>query len=368
VDLTRIGGTTASTSASPSSLRPYASTLVGAGVNQEVFDFGRIAAQSAAADALVDVARHSADTERLDTDFAVEEAYFAVYAAKAIVVASDDAYARAVVHHGLAKAGVDAGLRSPIEETRAEADLARFDVGRVRAAAGVTIAETLLAAAVGVPEPALDVSAAAPGTSEMPSLAAAIRAAAERDPQILEVQARLRAQEGATKAIGAQLRPDVSLTSTLSIRAGGAPGSGTGDVPVGSGFLPDVPNWDVGVILSWPVWSGPVVARQRASKVREQVERENLSLVRFQRATAIQEAYVRVSVARTALPALQRSVDAAHANYAQAEARFNAGLGNSVELADAEALRTQAEIDLAIGQFELARSRVAFGRAIAEEL
>jgi outer membrane protein TolC len=75
-----------------------------------------------------------------------------------------------------------------------------------------------------------------------------------------------------------------------------------------------------------------------------------------------------VEVAREALPSLERELDAARANGAQADARFKAGLGTSVELADAEALRTDAEIRLALGTFELARARAAFGRAIAEGL
>jgi outer membrane protein len=72
-------------------------------------------------------------------------------------------------------------------------------------------------------------------------------------------------------------------------------------------------------------------------------------------------------VAKSALPGLERAAEAARANYAQFEARFQSGLADAVELADAEALRTQAEINLIIVRFELARARVAFGRAIAEE-
>jgi outer membrane protein len=89
--------------------------------------------------------------------------------------------------------------------------------------------------------------------------------------------------------------------------------------------------------------------------------------VRFARSTAVQQAYLAVGVAKSALPALERAVEAARANYAQVDARFQSGLADAVALADAEALRTQAEIDLIIGRFELARARVAFGRSIAEE-
>jgi outer membrane protein len=65
---------------------------------------------------------------------------------------------------------------------------------------------------------------------------------------------------------------------------------------------------------------------------------------------------------------LRNQVTAARANYDQADARFRAGIGNAVELADAESVRTEAEIQLALGQFELARARASFGRAIAEGL
>jgi outer membrane protein TolC len=81
---------------------------------------------------------------------------------------------------------------------------------------------------------------------------------------------------------------------------------------------------------------------------------------------AVRQAYVRVEAARSALVALQNGVVAARANYDQADARFRAGIGTAVELADAEAVRTDADIQLAIGRFEVARTRAALGRLIAE--
>jgi outer membrane protein TolC len=362
VDIGRIGATRV---AVPGSAQPYASTLVGAGVNQEVFDFGRIAARAAAADALVDVARRRAAVDRLDVDFSVEEAYFAVFAAKSVLRAAEGAEGPARAHRDQAKAGVDGGLRSPVVLTRAEADLAHFTVNTERARAGVAIARSVLAATVGVPEPELDVSASAPETREMPSLSDAVRDAAGRDPYILEAEARVRAEEKNTRAVGAELRPDLALTSTISLRGGGAP-STTAGVNQGVG-LPDVPNWDVGLVLRWPIFNGPVAARERASRAREQVRREELGVVRFARSTAVQQSYLAVGVARSALPGLERAVEAARANYEQVDARFQAGLADAVALADAEAVRTQAEIDLIIGRFDLARARVAFGRSIAEE-
>jgi outer membrane protein len=159
MDIPRIGATRATGTGTWS---PDPSTLVGLGVRQELFDFGRIAAQTAAADAATDVERQRARSTDLDVSFNVEESYFSVFAAKEILKASQDAYDRSLVHRDLAKAGVGSGMRSPIELTRAEAELANFDIGRIRARGGLDTAQTVFAATVGVPEPVLDVSAAPP--------------------------------------------------------------------------------------------------------------------------------------------------------------------------------------------------------------
>lgn len=367
MDIPRIGGTRA-VSPSSATWAPSASTFAGIGVTQEIFDFGRIAAQTAAADLQVDVVRHSADALRLDVDFNVAEAYFAVYAAKSVLIASEGGYARSKIHRDLAKAGVDAGLRPPIELTRAESELSHFDVGRIRARGGVDIAQSTLAAAIGSPESALDVLGEAPAAADLPALEGALTSVITRDPAIQEQIAALKAQEQHTKAIGAELRPDLSATATFSGRAGGAAPSGNGDSPPGNGFLPGVPNWDVGLIISWPIFEGTVHARQEASRAEEQVEREEVALVKQTVRANVQQAYVAAKVARDELPALKQAVEAAVANYSQAEARFKAGIGNAVEIADAEALRAEAEIQMGLGIFEVARSRAALGRALAEGL
>jgi outer membrane protein len=367
VVIPRIGGTS---SVSPSTVnwRPYASSFVGVSASQELWDFGRISAQAAVADANVVVAKHAADAQRLDVELGVEEAYFGVFAAKAVQKAGDDAYERSKTHRDLARAGVQSGLRSPIELTRAEATLAQFEIVRIQAKGGVAIAQSVLAASIGAPEMVVDVSGSAPAPKELPPLTESIRAAASKDPALLEAVARLAAQERTTTAIGAALRPNLFLTGTISGRAGGATPTGGAPVPSGDGFLPDVPNYDLGIALSWTVFDGVTVAARHASAVAETVRREEISLYREREAAAVTQGYVGVSVARDAIPALENAVRGALANYAQADARFRAGLGNAVELADAEDLRTRAEVQLAQGVFQLARARAIFGRAIAEGL
>ena len=363
VALPRIGATRATDTGSWS---PSPSTLAAVSVDQELFDFGRIAAQSAAADSVVKTVSQQAELERLAIALMVKEAYFAVQGAKAVLRAAQDGYERTRLHRDWAEAGVKSGLFAPIERTRAEADLARFDVNRMRAEGGVASGQAVLAAAVGSPERMLDIEDADIAVPPLPPVDQAFADAAAHDPAVLAARARLESERAVTRAIGAETRPDLLLVGGFSTRAGGATPS-SGPEPRFNGWLPDVPNWDVGVLLHWPIYDGVVSARQRASSARERALQSELDSVLQQEVAAVESAYVEAQVARAALDALQRSVEAARANYAQAEARFKAGLGTALELADAEYLRTDAEIQLAGGRFALARARAVIAKLLAEE-
>jgi outer membrane protein len=335
-------------------------------LSQEVFDFGRIAAQTAALEAGVEIEKQRATGADLDVSYSVASSYFAVQGARSVLTAAEGAYARAVAHRDLARAGVASGMRPPIELARAEADVMRFDVGRIRARGGLAAAQAQLAAAVGAPDAALDAADdPAAVAASAPSLEAALRDAAARDPVILEAIARLKAQEARTRAIRAEMRPNLWLTGAFTGRGGGAEPS-NGEPSIGNGWAPTVPNWHVGLILSWRILDMTTIARADASRAREQVQRAELDGARQQQVAAVQRAVLVEAAARDAVPALERARDAARASYAQVEARYKAGLATSVELADAEALRTEAEIQEAVGRFEAARARSALGRAIGE--
>jgi outer membrane protein TolC len=364
IDLVRIGGT--KVLASPDWV-PAASTLLAVGLRQEVFDFGRIAAQESAADALVDVEKHRADLDRLDLDLAVTNAFYSVTAARSILQSAEQAVTRAKVNRDTAQAGVTNGLRRPLDLTRAEADFARYDVGRIRAEAGLEGAQSLLAAAVGVSDLRLDASGNPPELAGLPPLDAVLSRGRQYDPGIESATAALAAQQATTRAILASLRPDLQLSASVSSRAGGASPS-SGAPTFGLGLLPVVPNYDAGLVLSWPLYDGVIDRQRAASQQVEEVRKEELGIARLRLDVGVQQAWLQAHLADEAIPALQRSAEAARANQDQAQARFGAGLATTIELAEAEDLRVQAEIQLAVGRFEQARARAQLNRAIAEGL
>ena len=193
-----------------------------------------------------------------------------------------------------------------------------------------------------------------------------MKASLERDPLLLEARAGVRLAEARARALGAALRPDLSLSATFSGRAGTAVPNG-GPLAPDHGALPTIANWDVGLVVRWPIYDPVVVARRDAAATRADVARADLAVLAREEWSAVQRAYVAVNLARAALVGLQRAVEAAHANYAQAEARFKAGLGTALELADAEAVRTDVEIQLAVGRYDALRARAVLARLLAEE-
>lgn len=371
LDIARVGASRIDPNAGPGDA--YPSTLVGIGLRQQLFDFGRIAAQSALYDIDVELSRHRADFEQLEVTLAVERTYYSVLAAKAVRTATEEAYERARVRHDTVQASVRSGMRAPIDLTRVDADLTRFDVDRTRAQGAIDAAQAVFAAAVGTPELLLDATPeatpapGAEGASEaaaLPPLGQALQDAQQRDPAVRMALARLRQQQATTRAVTMQLVPNLALSASLTGRAGGAPGtSGPSGV---SGWLPEIPNWDVAVVFTAPLFDGMVLARRRASQAQEEVARAEVDVLTRQQQAAIQRAYGIYSVAHATLRSLKAATEAARRNYDQANARFRAGLSNVVELADAESLRTDAEIQLAVGTFEVAQARASFNRAIAE--
>jgi outer membrane protein len=364
LDLPRVGGTRVSDSGTWS---PSATTLAALGAQQEVFDFGRIAAQAAVADAALEESRHRADAERLRVELVVKDAFFGVLAARAVLRAAEDATARARLHRDQAAAEVKSGLHAPIDLTRAEADLARFDVGRLRATGGLRTAQVVLAAAVGVDDDALDAAGEAPPLADPRGLPELLGQAAHRDPSLEAARANTRVADAVTRAVDADGRPDLALTASISGRQGTAtPSSGTGSDRYGP--LPLVPNWDVGLVLRWALYDPLVVARRDVASARAEVARADLATLTRQEAAAVQQAYASFEMSRATVVGLGRAVEVTRANYAQAEARFRAGLGTALELADAENVRTDAEIQLAVGEFEVRRARAALDRLTAEGL
>ena len=315
------------------------------------------------------MAQANADAVGLDVALGVEEAFHGVLAGQGGARRhARTRYKRAVTHRDYAQAGV--------QERHAAADRSDARAGRRRRAAGAAAFRRRAGSRRRAPrsprrwDPTSSRSTprdTPPDLSAAPAFAEAMRTAAQRNPAIIAALARLDAQHAAVSAVTRELLPNLFASASLTGRAGGAAPS-SGDTPYGGGWLPDVANWHVGLVLQWNLFDATVLARRAAAKAHEDAARADLDLARMNVGLAAERAYLDLDAALKTLPGLQAAVDAARANQAQADARFKAGLGTIVELADAEALLTNSQLELAVGQFTVARARATLGRVMAQSL
>ena len=366
VAIPRIGGTKAisTNDLTLSALEPYPSSLAALSLDQEIYDFGRISAQTAALQALTDVERARADVDVLDAGLAVDQAYFAVQGAHAVLAAAKAAEARAVADRDRVVGAITGGMRPPSDRARADADVAKAAVGTIRAEGSLELAQGTLAAVVGSAVSRVDASEAQLQTKDLPPLPTALAEGQRHDPEVAMDLAQVRAQAANTAALGSERRPNLVLSSTVSGRAGGAPLAGDKE-SFGYGLLPLIPNWDVGVVLSVPIFDGVTRAKEDASRAREDAYRDEANVVKQRGVEQIERSYYEARAARDALPALERARDAAQAAHDQAEAQLATGSGTAVDLAEAQALLTESEVALAVGRYDVSRADASLARAMA---
>ena len=124
------------------------------------------------------------------------------------------------------------------------------------------------------------------------------------------------------------------------------------------GATPQV-QWNVQGILSWSVWDGGVrYGALRDGHAQEAQAAERLEATRRTAIVQISQADRSVQVAEASRVVAARSRDLALEQDKLTRAGFTVGLGSSLELVTAAAGLRQAEINLALREFELLRARL----------
>jgi outer membrane protein TolC len=363
VEMPRIAGTDFLQDPSQIVWTPYLTTAVGIGLDQEVFDFGRIDAARHVADAEYEAARARTEGTELGVEARAREAYVAVEASHELLRAADAARVRAERIVLATQAYADQGLRPQVDVARAVAERARFVVAVEHARAALHVARAQLAAAVGADELELE-AAEAPATVALPRLTDAL-AAIDSAPELTAAEAESRAALARVAAAGADLLPDLRLIATVMGSAGGAPAAGHSSPAFGAGGVPFVPNYYAGFVLRWRFFDQEALVRRDVASAESEAASARIDAAREDARLAIEVAWYTARGAETALEALEQARDAAVTSYEQVDARYREGLASAVEIADAENLRTSAEVGLAVGRFSLEQARAELARRMS---
>ncbi len=125
-------------------------------------------------------------------------------------------------------------------------------------------------------------------------------------------------------------------------------------------------TWTIGGVLSWRLYDGGVRYGQREQNEGSlRIAQQNLAEARRQAKVQVAQAERAVRVAEANLAVSTRSRDLAQKNARLSRLAFINGTGTSFDLVDAAKRLREANLDLAVKQFEVVRARIAALLALA---
>jgi outer membrane protein TolC len=339
-------------------------SAVGTLVSWEPFDFGLRRASVAAATAVRAQSEAVLKRTRFEVEVATADACVTLLAAQETVRAAQAAVDRTEVITRTIGALVNAQLRPGADGSRAEAELAAARTLLIRAQESVEIARANLSQFVGM-EPAL-ITASAPKLLQLPPEQAVAPLYTAANPIALEQSAVIEQLKAQLRALGRSYFPRFFLQGSAYARGTGAETNGTilGGL---NGLAPSVQNYALGFSVTFPIMDlFSIRAREagqsasiRAETARYQQIETDLK-ARWHASVAILQGARKVA-ANTPI-----QVSAARAAVDQATARYQSGLGNIDEIAEAQRLLTQAEIDDALARLGIWRGLLAVATAAGD--
>ena len=324
------------------------------------WDVLSLARQAAAIDlalATRNQANATTDAERLQIAYQAADAFLLVLEAKEAVRAVGVNVQRAEVLVAATKPLVVANLRPGVDAARADAELANAATQLARAGQTLEVRRAELAEAMGHAGARVE---AVPGPLLEPvdHLAIPRGRAALDHPQVIEASASASRAAEARQLVQVEYLPRLNLVAALWVRGSGLYGSPA------DGIVPDIANCAVGVVATWSILDIPDIrARARAAQaeyVAAISRRDEVVLAvsgQVARATAAVEGAMRVAQQTPAALASARVAQQ------QALARYQSGLAPVVDVADAQRVLAQAEIDDAVARLEVRRALLFLSRA-----
>lgn len=348
-----------------SSTKSYTTTLQ---LNQVIYDFGKTGNS-------LDVARWGTrsseqDRERTvqDVILNVKQAYYALLAAKNLVQAAQKRVEQTESHLLQAEAFFHAGSKPRFDVTRAEVDVNNARLSLITAKNDVRIRTIALNNAMGIdPGRTTEIQESLPPVPEIPLLEKAQADALKNRPELLKAEADIEAAKARVRVEEAGYFPTLSASGAYNWASGRSEfGQFTLDgvemqVPPG-----DVGNsWNAGITLSVPLFQGGVtrgrVSEARANLLALQAQRD---AIRQSVLLEVNQSSADVESAKVRIDVMESSLQKARESLALAEGRYQAGIGPSIEVTDAQLAAVQAEIDHIQAQYDYQLSTARLFKAM----
>jgi outer membrane protein TolC len=346
----RLSGSLTRTDPSNKAYNNYSAGLL---LEQLIFDFGKTGAEVESARENLRGTDLSEEASRQSVVVNVKLAYFGLLAARRLVQVQEETVRQFEQHLEQVEGFHKAGTRARFDVTKAEVDLTNARLDLIKARNAEVVGRVTLANAMGLPDRPID-ELEDPLSFKKVEISEdqAVQSALTNRPELLAFSAQRRAAEASVRSVQRNHFPVLFGIADYTYR--------------GQDF-PLVWNWDAGLSLTFPIFSGYLtqsqVAEARANLVvigaNEEALRQNVILEVHQAFSSLKEAEERVQTSEIVVRQAEENLDLANG-------RFLAGLGASVERTDAQVLLTNAKTSQiqALYDYRVAESRLqkAVGR------
>ncbi len=336
-------------------------TAVGFLVSWEPFDFGLRQANVAAADTVRRRAQAGVARTRLEVGTAAADAFLTILAAEQTVRGAEAAIARGRTVEGVVSALVKSELRPGADAERIKAEIALAETQRIQAEQAVAVARAALAQLLNTPPG--EVRALAGRLLDAPPDAEPAAAPLDEHPAAREQSVAIDEAKARLAVLDKAYYPKFLLQGANYARGTGAyPDFRTGGAA--SGLGPNIVNWGAGFTMQFPLMDLPSIRARKEMEIHkergEQARHEQLLRDingRFEKSKAMLDGARRVA-RQTPV-----QLNAARTLETQAAARYKAGLATIVEVAEAQRLLAQADVDDSLAKLNVWRSLLAVAAA-----
>lgn len=295
----------------------------GFSLNQTIYDFGKTPTQ-------VKIQKFNFDSSRSDLEnitdqiiFTVKQAYYGVVQAKYNGIVAEDTVKQTQQHLEQAKGFFEAGTKPKFDVTKAKVDMSNAKLNLIRAENAFRIAVVTLNNAMGVPDaPEYILDEKFSFEKYEITFEDALSKAYQNRPDLQSIVTQRQASESSI---------ELAKKGYYPVLTGNAAYSWNGET------FPLDHGWNVGAALSFPLFSGFLTKYQvEEARANLNVLKANEESLRQTIFLEVQEAYLTLRAAEDAIPTAKLGVEQAQENLEIANGRYAAGVGNPIEVTDAE--------------------------------
>jgi outer membrane protein len=329
-------------------------SAVGALVTWEPFDFGLRGANITAATASKTRTESTLKRTQFEVSIATADAYLTLIAGQEMVRGAQAGVDRARSVSQIVRAQVNAQLRPGADASRVDAELAAANTQLAQAQQAEAVARALLSQYVGIQPQQIAVSASK--LLQLPTEEPVLPLEVAKNPVAVEQSAIIDQKKAELQVLEKSYVPRLFAQASAYARGTGAQLDGTRDGGA-NGIAPSTQNYAVGFTMTFPLFDFATIRAREAGQS---------ATIRAETARYQQIATELTSRRNAATAALEGSrkiaantivvLSAATTANQQATARYQAGLGTIVEVADTQRILTQAEIDDSLARLSVWRA------------